>query len=266
MFVQDHRADFDAVLKSRKAFALVRFGDGEQAIIQGKENRSADAWWARGPVWCQNEVLSSLTAGMDAYCVGLPPACCHRTGLGLRAGVSVPKSAQTFSTLFMHGNLPRARELEDRFKDAIIINGEYGTPGYEVPLDGVTEAWDVDGLVEKLLKVTDRPVLFAAGPCSNVIIYRYWRRQQPSLRVPMIDVGSPLDVLRFKINRHYHGKMNDHHCIWHDQSRAPLRQGEGGRHPVEYGGERIRIGRELPTEGATKKVQRSPERRRIGKR
>lgn len=262
MFKQDHKADFDAILAAKKPFALVRFGDGEKAIIDGNEHKSADSWWVRGEAWLRTELLSSLCAKMDSYCVGLPPACCHRTGLGLRAAVTVEKSAQTYSTIFMHGNLPRARELEERFKDAVLVNSEYGD--IRIPVDGVTKPWDVDGVVEQLLAVRDRAILLAAGPCANIIIYRYWRRQAANLRVTILDVGSPLDVIRFKINRHYHGKMNDHHCVWHESSREAYNPATIDH--VKAGGDKIRIGRVEMSEGKTRKIQRTPERHRVGKR
>lgn len=261
MFTQDHKSDFSAILKAKKPFCLVRFGDGEKALIDGNEHKSADSWWAKKETWLRTELTASLCAKMDSYCLGLPPACCHHTGLGLRAAVNVPLANQTFSTIFMHGNLPRARELEEHFKNAVLINADYGE--IRIPADGVTKPWDVDGVVEQLLLITERPILMAAGPCANLIAYRYWRRQQKHLRVPIIDVGSPLDVVRFKINRYYHGQMNEHECIWHEPNRAARTPATADH--VRPGAEKIRIGQKEPTPGV-RKIKPGPMRHRIGKR
>jgi hypothetical protein len=217
MFSQNHRADFQVVLRAKIPYALVRFGDGELALIDGAAHKSADAWSADGPTWLKRELTETLLTNLDGFCLGLPPPCCLMSGLRVRATVRAPKSQQTFATLFMHGNLRHAYALRDRFKDAIVVSSAFGD--IRVPADGVSHRWDVDGLVDELLKV-ERPILLAAGPCSNIIAYRYWKRQDVPKRQQIIDVGSVLDVLRGNINRHYHGKMNDHVCQWNEASRS----------------------------------------------
>ena len=258
MFTQDHKADFQAVLDATSPFALVRFGDGETALIDGKAHRSADAWSTSGPVWLRDELYEALSTNLDGFCVGLPPACCLTRGLKLRACVGVPMARQTFATLFLHGNLPRVNELQKHFKDALIVNDKYGE--IKIPADGVTNPWELDDVVEELLKIRSRPILLSAGPCSNIIALRYWKKQSRHLRVPIIDIGSPLDMIHGYVNRHYHGTMNDHECYWHELARPePLKT--RGVHPLVRG--RIRIGRAAPTDA--KRIQRVSSRIKIGK-
>lgn len=195
----------------------MRFGDGELAIMQNREHRSADAWTTTGPVWLRDELVASLAAKLDGYCVGLPSPCCLSRGLQLRSLVNVPLHAQTFATIFMHGNLPRVRELFERFADAVVVHSRYGE--VNVPADGVTRPFDVDAVVGRLLEIRDRPILLAAGPASNLIALRYWNRQDPRHRVTMLDIGSALDVFHGDNNRYYHGTMNDHHCSWYEENR-----------------------------------------------
>jgi hypothetical protein len=211
MFTQDFTADFDAVLAAEKPFALVRFGDGELALIDGRAHQSADAWRSLGPTWLRKELVDSLRAHMDGWHVGLPPLCCIGGGLKLRATARVPLARQTFATLFIHGNLARASELRDRYKDAVIVGSWYGE--IRIPADGVTQTWDVDSVVAKLLEV-DKPILLAAGPCSNIIALRYWTRQASDKRQSIIDVGSAFDVLNGKKTRHYHDTMLRHICTY----------------------------------------------------
>ena len=261
MFTQDHKADFDAVLAAKKPFAFVRFGDGETAIIDGVGHRSADHWSSEGDVWLKTELYESLQTRLDSFCLGLPPACCGSRGLKLRAAVALPTRMQTFATLFMHVNLSRAHELRKRFDNALLIHHEYGD--FKIPADGVTQPWDVAGVVEQMLAVRDRPILMAAGPCSNILALRYWKQQDKELRVPIIDLGSTLDVMHGHINRWWHGKMNDHTCSWHEADRGNRRVGKPTIRIVAES--RIRLGRATQSKDV-KKIQRVQQRKRIGKR
>ncbi len=271
MFSHDHKADLDVVLdgvekatadpKRVQPFALIRFGDGEVALMDGRAHRSADAWTTKGPVWLQAELFESLQADLDRFCIGLPCPCCISRGISLRGRVAVPPPMQTYATLFLHGNLPRAKEILERFDDAVVVNDRYGE--IRVPSNGVTEPWDVDRVVNELLEVQGRPVFLAAGPCSNLIAYRYWQRQDPKRRVCMIDIGSALDYARGDKTRHYHGTMDHHTCFWHEKSRpfqptrpvTPQRLATGGR---------IVVGRTQQSENA-EVVKPPTQRLRIGK-
>jgi hypothetical protein len=273
VFKQDHRADFDAVLAAKRPFSLVRFGDGELAIMQGREHKSADVWATRGPVWCKDELIASLSAKLDGYCVGLPSACCLSRGLQLRSLVNVPLHAQTFATLFMHGNLPRVRLLFERFEDPVVVHHRHGE--IHVPADGVTSPFDVDAVVDKLLEVKGKAIFLAAGPISNLIAYRYWLRQTPRDRVTMLDIGSALDVFHGDNNRYYHGQMNDHRCSWYEadrpieRTRMKIKDVGPQVEPNRLGQERTRVFIESPRYGmgkadaktriATREVTRAEE-------
>lgn len=266
MFTQDHKADFEAVLAAAEPFAMVRFGDGEAALIDGASHKSADAWSVEGESWLRDELISTLRTTLPGFALGLPPACCLSRALRLRASACQPLHLQTLATIFMHGNLPRVYEIQLRYKNSVLVNHEYGE--IRVPKDGVSKKWDVDGVVEKLLEIRDRPILLAAGPCSNILAYRYWKRQRPEDRVPILDVGSVLDVLHGKINRYYHGQMNEHHCTWDHPSVAREKLQDAGvrRQGIRSGSPRIattRIGR--PRQGSAVSGQRMIHRIRIGK-
>lgn len=211
MFTQDFSKDFDAVLAADKPFALVRFGDGELALCDGRAHQSADAWRTLGPTWLRRELVDSLRCELPGWHLGLPPLCCIGGGLKLRSTARVPLARQTFATLFIHGNLSRAHEIKERYSDAIVVGSWFGD--LRVPADGVTAPWDVDAVVGKLLEI-ETPILLAAGPCSNLIALRYWTRQAPDKRQTILDVGSALDVLEGKKTRHYHDTMLKHVCVY----------------------------------------------------
>ena len=257
MFTQDHRADFGAVLEHQEPFALIRFGDGEAALIDGVAHRSADTWETTGPSWLQRELRDTLFSDMSRFCMGLPTPCCFPSGMRLTQVSGAPRSHQTFATLFMHANLPRGNHLQEHFPQAVVVNDRYGD--IKIPSDGVSTPWDLDAVVSQLQRVTSGPILLAAGPCSNILAYRYWQRQPVSKRVSIIDVGSTLDVLDGRWSRHYHGKMNDHTCQWaSSRSRSPGRQRDR-----TVATERIRVGRTQPKCTAPK--LRVSKRIRLGK-
>lgn len=218
MFTQDFTADFNKVLSCDEPFALTRFGDGELALIDGRAHQSADAWRSLGPTWLRKELVDSLRCNLPGWNVGLPPLCCVGGGLKLRATARVPLPRQTFATLFIHANLARAPELLARYKDAVVVGSWFGD--VRVPADGVTKPWDVDSVVAKLLEA-DKPILLAAGPCSNLIALRYWTRQTPDKRQSIIDIGSALDVLNGKKTRHYHDTMLKHVCVYGSRRELP---------------------------------------------
>lgn len=240
MFTHDHRMDFEVILESQEPFALVRFGDGEAALIDGVAHRSADNWVTTGPSWLQRELRDTLFSNMSRFCMGLPTPCCLRSGMRLSQVSEAPRVHQTFATLFMHANLPRAHELKERFSDAVVVNDKYGD--IKIPGDGVSSPWDVDGIVKQLQAITQGPILLAAGPCSNILAYRYWKHQPVHRRVSIIDVGSMLDVLDGRWSRHYHGKMNEHVCQWAPKAEGPhnpaRRNDDGTKH--------VRLGRAKP--------------------
>ena len=102
-----------------------------------------------------------------------------------------------------------------KFSNAVIIGS--GKADIQVPSNGVSQEWNLQGVVDQMLEI-DRPFFVAAGPCANVIIYRYWKTQDPSKRQTAIDVGAAIDIeVHKKQTRPYHkpgSKMQQHVCQW----------------------------------------------------
>jgi len=210
MFCLDHRKDFEAILVATNPFALVRFGDGEAAILKGAPHAAANDEWTSlgGHHWLQDPLRQALIRNVPGFCVGVPPSCCLRGCADLLKEVTAPRNQVTFATLFLHGNLRRVREL--LLRDMVLV-GPGRTIG--VPSRGVEAAFDLDPIVEAMLQ-TDRPMAVSAGPLANVLIDMYWQRQEPSRRQIALDVGSALDfALSGRPTRQYHqGAVLSHHC------------------------------------------------------
>ena len=212
MFAFDHVADFDAIVAADEPFALVRFGDGESALMTGKPHLAASGEWRiekPGAHWLQGPLRHALGRNMHGYCVGLPSACCLRDHMELHHHARVPASQRTFATIFLHGNLDRMGELVRRH-DPVLV-GRMGE--IEVPANGVEAGCDFDPIVAQMLAV-DRPMFVSAGPLANVLIDLYWQRQAPAKRQIVLDMGSALDrYLTGRSSRYYHhGSLLKHHC------------------------------------------------------
>lgn len=217
MFCQDFAKDFDAVLAQTEPFALVRFGDGEIALVDGVAHQSADQWRTAGPSWMRSEIIESLRYEADGWCVGIPTRCCLGNGVRINPAVRVPRERQTFATLFLHDNLRRASLLREHFSHAVLVGSWFGD--LRIDPDCVSKPVDLDPIVAAML-TADTPILLAAGPAANVLALRYWKLQSPEKRQSVIDVGSALDVVHGKQSRHFHTTMTDHVCSWTPVAQA----------------------------------------------
>lgn len=217
-FVQDFNLDFVQVLKADEPFAFARFHDGEYALLQGIQHTAKSGWSSDGPTWLQFPLLEALTEDqLEGYYIGISPPCDHSEAASwYRSKIKLKKPFVTFATLFQHANYKRLPMLLRAYKDPVLVACKNGD--ITVPQDGIRRGWNVDAVVEKLLKVEGRPVFVAAGPCANVIIHRYWQRQDPGKRVPIIDIGSILDpTIHGKPTRRFHDPNSDelrHRCDW----------------------------------------------------
>jgi hypothetical protein len=219
MFVQNHVRDFEAVLAATEPFALVRFGDGESALVDGRSHQAASGEWrVHGAHWLRKDLLESLWRCADRFCIGLPPPCCLYEHIGLHRRARAPESQRTFATLFLHGNLGRTAELVEKFEPIIV--GRTGQ--IPVPADGMDRGCDLDAIVAAMLDA-ERPMFVSAGPLANVLIDRYWLRQAPEKRQIVLDVGSSLDRFLTGTNtRYYHqGPQLSHHCSYGRVSPNP---------------------------------------------
>lgn len=220
MFRQDFQHDFDAIMEAEEPLALVRFHDGEYALLEKMPYRAASKWTSPGgQVWLYDSLLASLVeSDLDRYFIGISPPCCTPGATQYyRQQVRAPKDHLTFATLFTHRNYRRFGELRARFSDAVTVGCKQAD--IQVPFNGVTRAWDIDAVVKQLLEV-DRPILIAAGPCANVIIHRYWKLQAKDKRQYILDVGAAMDLeIHGEKTRHYHAagsRAQQHRCSWTD--------------------------------------------------
>jgi 2-polyprenyl-3-methyl-5-hydroxy-6-metoxy-1,4-benzoquinol methylase len=213
-FTQDFLTDFDQFDFHGPPFAFVRFGDGERSICRGVPLVNCDGWSYDGRASrFAADLNASLTHAASDYYVGISDGCCDRESRDwFLARLRVPLDQVTFANIFVNGNYRRFRRL-DLSRTALVSSsgGDFTVPEHVINAD-----FDLDGLVDRLLAV-DRPILFAAGPASCVLIHKYWTRAGAN-RQTVVDIGSALDeVVKGRRTRGYHhpgSPTADRICRW----------------------------------------------------
>jgi hypothetical protein len=207
-FPHDMRSDLETVIKAiekTEPFALVRFGDGEGSMLRlppaDKERQKYvkgqyETWDVREitPKF-RSDLLKSLEEDIEGYCIGINCTRCDLLGHHYcLEHMKIAEDQMTFAEIFGWANYDRAAEafLSIRNNGSCLVTCG-PEADHEVPHDiCVRSDWDEDEVVAKLLK-ENRPILVAAGPGACTIIHKYWKRQEPAKRVPIVDIGAVLD-------------------------------------------------------------------------
>jgi hypothetical protein len=139
--------------------------------------------------------MRSLVTNLEGYTIGINCRRCDWVGREYCVDhMRIPLEQQTFAELFGWANYDRAFEgLMDLYKRGATLVSCSEAAHVKVPRDiPVNRDWKEDDAVDELLATKD-PILVAAGPGACTIIFRYWERQEPTKRVPILDIGAALD-------------------------------------------------------------------------
>ena len=214
-FTQDFVKDFEQIDLWSRPFAFARFGDGERSICRGVPVTCADGWAYDGRKSSfASDLYASLICDAPDYYIGISDSCCDKDAHEwFLRHVKVPLERLTFANILVNGNYQRFRALD--LRDTTLVASEGGE--FTVPEDIAAAGFEIDGLVEKLLKVR-RPILVAAGPAACVIVHKYWMKADPESRQTIIDVGSAIDeITKGRKTRRYHypgSPTADRICRW----------------------------------------------------
>lgn len=209
------RRDLGRLVDTSRPVALARFGDGEYHVLGGTPYSSRSGWVLHGQSWIRRRLDAALRASLPGYWVGISPPCDWPLGTAyFRPRVT---ARRTFATVFSHSNYPIFRRHLQRDLAGACLVGPGAKADHRVPPNGVLKKWDLDGLVDCLLKET-RPILVAAGPCACVIVHEYWKRCPAAQRQTILDVGAAVDpLLHGESTREFHdtsSPLRTHVCDW----------------------------------------------------
>jgi len=196
--------DFDAMMAGvlpgydDAPYAFARYGDGEAAIISERKYRTkADDWtYPGGYSEMSQHLCNTLTANTPGYYIGLPSPTYEPKYLEeLVRYVRVPHNRITWAKIFIDTNYKRFKAKMPSFIERCVVVSPSPMADIFVPPNGVNPYCGdaiIDNIVTQLKRITV-PVLVAAGPLSNIIIYRYWSKQPADSRQTILDVGSAID-------------------------------------------------------------------------
>jgi hypothetical protein len=209
-FAQEMRTDLKAVLdgiERMEPFALVRYGDGEASMLrlpppereyQKRVEGEYESWDVKALVpRFRAALLAALETDLEGYCIGVNCRRCDWLGREFCVErMKIPLCRQTFAELFGWINYDAAfAGFSSIYRNGSALVTCGPEADHEVPPNiAVNPGWHEDQIVSSLLEER-RPILVAAGPGANTIVHRYWDRQAPERRVPIVDIGALLDTV-----------------------------------------------------------------------
>jgi hypothetical protein len=204
-------------------FAFVRFCDGEQAIMENKDIRTADGWKV-GNEWMRKAMKEAFLADLPGYHRGIACPCCWPEGAAWFRGALINLDVTTYSNLFVNGNYDTALPwLRGLARNWCVVSSAWGSD-IRVPADW-SSIRDLDTYVSStVIRMLSqrRPMLVAAGPLGKVLIHKCWEGSH--VQRTILDIGSALDPDFFgKGNRGYHDPNHPNRkkiCVWDSQTRT----------------------------------------------
>lgn len=206
IFQQDFTADFATITAglapdySGPPYAFSRFADGESAIIHGREHLAkSDGWhWPAGKKSLLTTTLrDSLACCLPGWNVGITAEAHHPAEHGeLLKRIRVPLSQVTFAEIFIFGNHGKFLSLDFMQSNCTFAGPSNLCGKFKIPPDAMATDWLWHDFTRKLIEEATGPILLAAGPLANAIIYDYWRWTEPPgerhKRRVILDVGSAI--------------------------------------------------------------------------
>ncbi len=204
-------------IKNKHNITLLRYGDGERAIIQGRAVNAQEGW--RGPNHRTelSEALESTLCFDDPQIhYGISCPCCDKEAYYWYSS-RIKNGNKTFSNMFANGNYTELiKKIETLQRDAIIIGNSVGLGKKIANLtilkyysigDDCISFWESDAkvLLEQIKKEyghkKDLLYVVCAGPLSEPMIMSLFQNNPDNC---YIDFGSSLDkYIHGSITRSY---------------------------------------------------------------
>ena len=194
-------------------FSLSRYGDGELAIIEGREigkdpqAYEIDGWHTDGNAGVfAKDLRNSLNRTEDNFFYGIPCVCCHGEENKNKYLDMITNNNVLFANLLVNANFRKfATYLMKLERDVVLIANEKGYDK-KYPFNLVDALWVSEECIEwynnyklEILAMIkdiskrhkDTLFLISAGPMANIMVDKLYESNPNNT---YIDVGSPLDV------------------------------------------------------------------------
>lgn len=192
-------------IKSDIPFALVRYGDGERAIMCQQSIKAQEGWESSGKTKLGIDLLASLNISAPNFFHAFSCPCCDKEAYYWYF-TRINNPNKTFANLFINANFPRfKKELENLKKDCVLI-ANYRARGVKIGKLNIKKHYEIDDDCIKfweesapnLIKNIKNDFrdsknllfLFSAGPMSCVMIKELFLWNPNNIYV---DVGSAID-------------------------------------------------------------------------
>lgn len=194
-------------IMSNENFALIRNGDGELAIIEGRSIQAQEGWVAPSKkTKLSKDLLMSITENSNNFYIGISCPCCDRKAYYTYRSLVNSKNI-TFANLWVNGNYQSFISDLNSLKRKTIIIANHRAKGKQIANleiikyysvgDNCIEFWETEGesLISKIIEdygdQNDILYLVSAGPMSGVIIHRLFKNNKNNT---YLDVGSAIDT------------------------------------------------------------------------
>ena len=200
-------------IASGENFSLSRYGDGELAIIEGREigketqAYEVDGWHTAGDAGVfAKDLRVSLNREEENFFYGIPCVCCHGEANKNKYIEMINNNNILFANLLVNANFRKfAGYLLSLDREIVLIANEQGYDK-EYPFNVIDAMWIQEECIEwynshkqsiltslKDMAERHRDTLFlvAAGPLANIMVDKLYEYNPSNT---YLDVGSPLDV------------------------------------------------------------------------
>ncbi len=225
--------EFDRIwekITNKENFALLRYGDGERAIMTGRSVKAQEGWVSPDYISkLGSALLNTLNIENENFIYGISCPCCDRASYYWYSSRIKSKNI-TFANIFVNNNYPRfLKNFETLKRDAVVISNYRGKNSkignlnilkYYSISDDCFNFWDNQSakLLEEIKKDFQHKnnllYVISAGPMSEPLIYELYKNNPNNC---YIDFGSAIDKYIHKtITRPYenpHSKYAKRNCI-----------------------------------------------------
>ena len=122
--------EFDRIwekITNKENFALLRYGDGERAIMTGRSVKAQEGWVSPDYISkLGSALLNTLNIENENFIYGISCPCCDRASYYWYSSRIKSKNI-TFANIFVNNNYPRfLKNFETLKRDAVVISNYRG--------------------------------------------------------------------------------------------------------------------------------------------
>ncbi len=222
IFLNDEFVRIWRKIEDNENFALLRYGDGERAIMTGRSVKAQEGWVSPDFVSDLGDaLLNTLDIDSKNFIYGISCPCCDRSAYYWYS-TRIKSRNKTFANIFVNSNYCQFSEKFDLLKrDAIVIGNYRGKNSkvgnlnilkYYSVSDDCFEFWknELKDLIEQIKQEFGQSnnllYVVSAGPLSELIIYELYKNNPNNC---YIDFGSAIDKYIHKVKTRPYENTNN---------------------------------------------------------